>query len=32
VGHGTTFVVVLPAEPSGVRRRRQAAPKLEVVG
>ncbi len=32
VGHGTTFVVVLPAEPSGVRRRRQPAPKLEVVG
>jgi signal transduction histidine kinase len=32
VGEGTTFVVVLPAEPSGVRRRRQAAPKLEVVG
>jgi signal transduction histidine kinase len=32
VGVGTTFVVVLPAEPSGVRRRRQPAPKLEVVG
>jgi signal transduction histidine kinase len=32
VAKGTTFVVVLPAEPPGVRRRRQAAPKLEVVG
>lgn len=32
VGQGTTFVVILPAEPSGVRRRREAAPKLEVVG
>ncbi|MGH7652059.1 MAG: sensor histidine kinase [Gemmatimonadaceae bacterium] len=32
VGKGTTFVVVLPAEPTGVRRRRQPAPKLEAVG
>ncbi|MDQ6689815.1 MAG: HAMP domain-containing histidine kinase [Gemmatimonadota bacterium] len=32
VGEGTTFVVTLPAEPTGVRRRRQAAPKAEVAG
>jgi signal transduction histidine kinase len=32
VGYGTTFVVILPAEPTGVRRRRQAAPKAEVAG
>lgn len=32
VGEGTTFVVTLPAEPTGVRRRRQAAPKPEVEG
>jgi signal transduction histidine kinase len=32
VGKGTTFIVVLPAEPTGVRRRRQPAPKLEAVG
>jgi signal transduction histidine kinase len=30
VGEGTTFVVTLPAEPTGVRRRRQGAPKPEV--
>jgi signal transduction histidine kinase len=32
LGKGTTFVVTLPAEPTGVRRRRQAAPKAEVAG
>jgi signal transduction histidine kinase len=32
VGEGTTFVVTLPAEPTGVRRRRQGAPKPEVEG
>lgn len=32
VGVGTTFVVVLPAEPPGARRRRQAAPKPEEIG
>jgi signal transduction histidine kinase len=32
VGRGTSFTVSLPAEPTGVRRRRQAAPKPEVVG
>jgi signal transduction histidine kinase len=32
VGAGTTFVVTLPAEPTGVRRRRQPAPKAEVAG
>ena len=32
VAEGTTFVVALPAEPTGVRRRRQAAPKDEVAG
>jgi signal transduction histidine kinase len=32
VGEGTTFVVTLPVEPKGVRRRRQAAPKAEVAG
>jgi signal transduction histidine kinase len=30
VGEGTTFVVTLPAEPTGVRRRRPGAPKTEV--
>jgi signal transduction histidine kinase len=32
VGHGTTFVVTLPAEPLGVRRRRPSGPQPEVVG
>jgi signal transduction histidine kinase len=32
VGHGTTFVVTLPAEPPGVRRRRPSGPQPEVVG
>ena len=32
VGRGTTFVVTLPAEPTGVRRRRHAAPRPEVPG
>jgi signal transduction histidine kinase len=32
VGEGTTFVITLPAEPTGVRRRRQGAPKPEVEG
>jgi signal transduction histidine kinase len=32
VGEGTTFVVTLPSEPTGVRRRRQGAPKPEVEG
>jgi signal transduction histidine kinase len=32
VGEGTTFVVNLPAEPTGVRRRRQGVPKPEVEG
>ena len=32
VGEGTTFTVTLPAEPTGARRRRQAAPTPEVVG
>jgi signal transduction histidine kinase len=32
VGRGTTFTVTLPAEPTGARRRRQAAPKPEVAG
>jgi signal transduction histidine kinase len=31
VGEGTTFVVTLPAQPTGVRRRRKA-PKAEVAG
>ena len=29
VGEGTTFVVILPAEPTGVRLRRQNTPKAE---
>lgn len=32
VGKGATFVVTLPAEPQGARRRRQAGPKPEVAG
>jgi len=32
VGEGTTFVITLPSEPTGVRRRRQGAPKPEVEG
>jgi signal transduction histidine kinase len=32
VGEGTIFVVTLPIEPKGVKRRRQAAPKAEVAG
>jgi signal transduction histidine kinase len=32
VGEGSTFVVTLPAEPTGVRRRRQAAPKAQEEG
>ena len=32
VGEGTIFVVTLPIEPTGVRRRRPAAPKAEVAG
>jgi signal transduction histidine kinase len=32
VGRGTTFVVTLPAEPQGARRRRQAGAKPEVAG
>jgi signal transduction histidine kinase len=32
VGEGTTFVVTLPAEPTGVRLRPQTASKPEVVG
>jgi signal transduction histidine kinase len=32
VGEGTMFTVTLPAEPTGARRRRHAAPKPEVVG
>jgi signal transduction histidine kinase len=32
LGEGTTFVVTLPAEPTGVRLRRQTASKPEVVG
>ena len=32
VGEGTTFVVTLAAEPTGVRIRRQGAPKAEVAG
>ena len=32
VGEGTTFVVTLPIEPTGVRRRRPPAPKAEVGG
>src|SRR6266566_3949240 len=32
VGQGTTFVVTLPIEPSGARRRRASAPKAENVG
>ena len=32
VSHGTTFVVILPAEPAGVRRRRPSGPHPEVVG
>jgi len=32
VGRGTTFVVTLPAEPTGLRRRRHGAPKPEVAG
>ena len=32
VGRGTTFVVTLPAEPTGARRRRHAAPRPEVPG
>ena len=32
VGEGTTFVVTLPVEPSGAKRRRPPALKAEVVG
>jgi signal transduction histidine kinase len=32
VGEGTTFVVTLPIEPSGARKRRAPAPKAEEVG
>jgi len=32
VGEGTTFVVTLPVEPPGARRRRQPAPRPEGVG
>jgi signal transduction histidine kinase len=32
VSEGTIFVVTLPIEPKGVKRRRQAAPKAEVAG
>ncbi|MEO8911013.1 MAG: HAMP domain-containing sensor histidine kinase [Gemmatimonadaceae bacterium] len=31
VGTGTSFIVTLPAEPSGVRRRRPSGPQPEVV-
>lgn len=32
VSHGTQFVVTLPAEPAGARRRRPSGPQPEVVG